>query len=210
MHEQLANVVYPVLRQGLRLQERLARGETLDLVQEQAKLRGLLNAETLGGDGGRSTDGEQFLGMRYALVCWLDEIFTLHSSWEAEWEEHSLEFSLYGARERAYRFWQQVRIAEARRQADALEVYFLCAMLGFRGELHNKPDELRARRDALASQIAQARAEWQRPPELPAPVNVPQLLGARRKQRMLLAAAASLLVLTPVIVFYLVQWLGGG
>jgi type VI secretion system protein ImpK len=207
MQEHLANIVYPVLRQGLRVRERLGQGESLDLVREQANFRGLLNVESLGAESGRSTDGEQFLGMRYALVCWLDEIFILNSPWGAEWNEHKLEFALYGTADRAYRFWQQAQLAEVRRRTDALEVYFLCVMLGFRGQLHADPAGLRARRDALASQIAQAREGWQRPPELPAPVHVPQLLGAGRKQRMLLVAAASLVVLTPVIAFLLVSLL---
>jgi type VI protein secretion system component VasF len=89
-------------------------------------------------------DGDnRFMGIRYALVCWLDELFIVDSPawgadlanlWSARWNAAPLETALYGgAPERAWRFWRQADRAEAIHN-DALEAYFLAAMLGFRGD----------------------------------------------------------------------------
>src|SRR5262249_52283168 len=144
MREDIANLVYPILTHGLRLKKRLADSDDApDFATAQNELQGLLQSPSqaqrwadFGGDKpsrdsirGRSSD--QFLGIRYALVCWLDEIFILDSSWKDQWSERSLEVDLYNSRERAWKFWEQADRASARPSTDALEVFFLCVMLGF-------------------------------------------------------------------------------
>src|SRR5207247_9804527 len=96
MQERLANLVHPVFNHGLRLKERLDRGETPDFEAEHSRLKGLLLTEVearrnvdFGGEAARdqsprdegglgdeaSTEaGDRFLGVRYALVCCLDEL----------------------------------------------------------------------------------------------------------------------------------------
>ncbi len=225
MRKEIADLVYPVITYALRLKERLNRGDTPALQQEQAKLKGLLKSESEArrwGDyigevsqslSGRSSRGgsEGFLGIRYGLVCWLDEIFILDSPWKAQWTENSLEVALYGSRNRADQFWEQARRAEARTNSDALEVFFLCVMLGFRGELRGQPEKLKAWREAAESQIAQHQArEWPGPPDMQPVIDVPPLHGARRLQTMVAALGAAILLLIPAVVFYLVMQLGGG
>ena len=73
----------------------------------------------------------RFLGVRYGLTCWLDELFILYSPWERLWNERKLEASLYGTNDRAWRFWEQARLAESRAGSSALEVFYLCVILGF-------------------------------------------------------------------------------
>ena len=87
MRDDIANLVYPVFRHGLRLKERLRRGERPNLQTEQAALKGLLGSATQshpwGSDGAPITQanasmapgrgGGPFLGIRYALTCWLDD-----------------------------------------------------------------------------------------------------------------------------------------
>src|SRR4051794_28497599 len=157
MRKEIADLVYPVINYALQLKRRVDRGEDVSLSHEQAQLKGLLKGEAAarrwpeyagdapaGGfdDSGRGST-EYFLGIRYALACWLDEIFILDSPWKAEWNERSLETALDGHRDRAWKFWAQTRKAEARPEKDALEVFFLCVMLGFRGGLRDGPDALR-------------------------------------------------------------------
>src|SRR5215471_18271230 len=102
MQEDVANLVYPILTHGLRLKERLDKGEELRLEAEQATLKGMLLTETESrrwGDFGGEGEGPSgmtlqsfniddpikdtpqgvgdFLGIRYALACWLDEMFVL-------------------------------------------------------------------------------------------------------------------------------------
>jgi type VI secretion system protein ImpK len=206
MREELANVVYPVIQQGLGLKDKLQRGESLDLKQQQANLRGLLQSEALNGDN--STAEDRFLGIRYALVSWLDEIFILYTPASADWwEAHGMEWEYFRTNDRAFKFWEQAARAEALGSADALEVFFLCVVLGFRGDYVGSPDRVKAWRDPALSQISRSRAEFPLPVALQPPTNVPPLEGARRLQGMLVAWAVSLLVLVPAIVFLLLYQL---
>ena len=162
MRDEIANMVYPVMSYALNLHERVKNGVALDFESQQATLKACLATRpqpsrspssaakaawigpcTLpGGSGhGSRTTTEQFLGIRYALACWLDELFIVDSPWDQQWNEKKLEVALYGSAERAWLFWEQARKAEGRPEGDALEVFFLCVVLGFRGELRGEPDE---------------------------------------------------------------------
>jgi type VI secretion system protein ImpK len=230
MRQEIANLVYPVITAAVRLKERLEHGEVADLDAEQAALKQLLLSDgearqwaDYGGDEGeaggssleirvedlgRRGDG-QFLGIRYAVVCWLDELFILDSPWKAEWNEHKLEAALYRTNDRAWRFWEQAQLAEARSLGDTLEVFFLCVMLGFRGEYREQRDKLRAW--ALA---AKGRAAKIHPQALPysldatPPTRVPPLHAQDRFQRMVLTAGAVFLGLVPVVAFLVVHRFG--
>jgi type VI secretion system protein ImpK len=224
MREEIANRVHPILAAGLRLHQRLARGEGPSFEAEQAALVGFLLGEgasrkTLAGAdfegdpaGEERTDPETgrlpepFLGARYALVCWLDEIFVLDSSWSERWNEHKLEVRLYATNDRSWRFWDQARLAASRPTADALEVFFLCVMLGFSGELAADPQRLSGWVAATREQLARARSrEWQPPPELEPVTRVPPLRGRQVLRRMLLFVSAVLLVMIPAVAFYLAR-----
>ncbi|HEX5273514.1 MAG TPA: DotU family type IV/VI secretion system protein, partial [Gemmataceae bacterium] len=156
MSDEIASLVRATLGRGLDLKERLARGEPLSLEEEQAALKRLLLGDVearhwpeYGGDRPPAEPGEArgrgpFLGTRYALACWLDEIFVLDSAWGTAWNETKLEVALYGSNDRAWRFWEQAALAEGRPSAGPTEVFFLCVLLGFRGELRDDPARLRA------------------------------------------------------------------
>src|SRR5262245_9548690 len=101
MREATARLVYPVFLQGLRLREQLDRGQRPDREHEQALLKGLLGADGdarwLAGDGEVVQALDRRLPVaayRYALVCWLDELFSIDSPWRAEWTERMLEVQL--------------------------------------------------------------------------------------------------------------------
>lgn len=230
MREEISNLVHPVFAYGLRLKERLERGETLDFSSEQATLKGLLLSETesrrlpeFGGEGAGhsnisrgSTSGsgrrgpDQFLGIRYALACWLDETFILGSPWEARWTERKIEEALYGSNDRAWAFWEQARMAEARPGSDSLEVFYLCVMLGFRGDMRSKPDQLKAWAENSGKRISREQGkEWPVPPELEPPINVPPLHGRDRLQKMVLAVAVFTFGLVPIIAFLLISQILG-
>lgn len=152
----LAAQVHEIVSRGLELHERLERGEGADFDAEHEQLRKLLwgegeaaaNAEYSGAIGiGASARGAggfdantAFLGARYALACWLDELFVLNTPWSADWstswKENMMEVEVVGtgAGEAAWRFWQQAKRASTRPGTDALEVFLWCVMLGFRGE----------------------------------------------------------------------------
>ena len=218
MQDTIANLVYPVIDYGLALQERLERGESPTIGIEQATLKGMLlseaearrgaafggDAETRGAGESRDRAGTAFLGIRYALTCWLDEMFILNSAFAGAWNERKLEVAFYGTNDRAWKFWDQARIAEGRGGTDALEVFFLCVMLGFRGEFREEPEQLHAWTAAARAQLARGHGrEWPYPPELDAPSDVPPLHGLARFRRMTTVAAVLILLLIPILYFVL-------
>jgi type VI secretion system protein ImpK len=212
MQEEIAELVHPVLSYGLLLQERLKRGERPDFDTEQAVLKGRLGSELearrvpeYGGDGaGADAHGgsERFLGIRYALTCWLDEIFILDSPWGTRWNERKLEAALYGSQDRAFRFWEQARLAEVRTTTDAVEVFYLCVALGFRGEMEGRPERLAAW--VLPTQARLAKSSPQElslPPQQEFRPNVPPRTGRDQLQVMVMVWGAAILVLVPLAVF---------
>jgi type VI secretion system protein ImpK len=219
MHETVANLVEPVLEYGLSLRDRVAAGAALSLDADQAALKQLLQSDAeacrwpdYGGDNdankvrSQETMSEGFLGIRYALTCWLDELFIRGSPWGNAWAHRNLETSLYGTRDRSWKFWQQAHLAEARQGTDALEAFYLCAMLGFRGEMEKAPEKLRTWIAATKGRLAQERPGAWRPPSGREPAtHVPPLRGREKLQRMLLICGMTLLVLVPMAVFFVAR-----
>jgi type VI secretion system protein ImpK len=214
MKAEIANIVDRVLLCGLDLKDRLEKGENRDLAVEQHQLRVLLKSAEearrwpeYGGDG--QADGMGFLGMRYALVCWLDEIFSRDSPWAKQWTEQVFEYEMYRTRERYEAFWEQARRAEARPDPDALEAYYLCAMLGFRGQKAGSPQELRAWADRMEPRLTRGYDKgYNLPPAKVPPCNVPPLTGRDRLRTIFLiglALTAVFLVLLPIVVLMLVK-----
>lgn len=225
MHRELADVVHSVIGYALELRDRIRQEEELDLLAEQATLREMLLTGTeisrvadYGPDAAtpsiamtstgsskkpatnNNTDG--FLGVRYALVCWLDELFVLSSPWSTAWNERKLEVSLYGSNDRAWRFWQQAELARQRTTTDALEAFYLCAMLGFWGELREHPERFQEWTLAARSRLACDPArKWRALPELQPPTYVPPRRGRHRLQRMVLVCGGTLLLLVPIVTF---------
>ncbi len=227
MHETTAELVHPVILHGLRLQERIEAGQTPEIDTEQATLKSLLLRDhPLASWGGRepdlpgSADAEPFarpqtgvaertVDVRYALVCWLDELFTRDTPWGTRWNEQKLEMELYGTNDRAWKFWEQARLAQARPGNDALEVFYLCVMLGFRGELRNKPDVLQNWTANACQRLGKVvDITWPYASEVERPIYVPPLHGRDRLRRMLMTGWVALLLLIPVMAFTVVHQLG--
>ena len=137
MTPHFGELIHPVLNYALDLKQRLRNGEKPDLIAEQRIL-----VERLRFDSAVRRmvdyvdDGGNFLGARYALTCWIDELFIVNSSWADEWKEKVLEMDLYGTRARVWKFWEPAEIALRQPRAplalvspglDAVETSFLCA-----------------------------------------------------------------------------------
>jgi type VI secretion system protein ImpK len=211
MQEAIAQLVFPVISHGLRLKERLAGGDVPDIDSERAELKRRLtnpDAYRLSDFAGEESKNltitrggsQPYLGIKYALVAWLDEIFSEDPYWGNQWVERALESELYGSRIRAELFWEQAARAESRPGGDALEVYFLCVMLGFRGVKADQPEDLQNWVTTTQARIARSQGgEWPAPSELDPPINVPPLRGRDQVQRMVLVAGMVLLVFTPIL-----------
>jgi type VI secretion system protein ImpK len=230
MQPALADVVHAVLLRGLDLKTRLENGHVPSLDVEQAVLKDLLLAESetgripeygfdrdrprgkLNDAAGRqsSTEKGDFLGVRYALVCWLDELFTRgDSDWAARWNEQKLEVELYGSNDRSWRFWQQAHLAQSRATDEALEVFYLCVMLGFRGDLRDQEEHLQQWAGSARQRLGQIdEIQWPYASQLNAPVSAQPLHGRRRLRRMVTIACLTLVAMVPTVAFVLVWKVG--
>ncbi len=218
MRDQIADLVYPVVSHGLRLKERINRGERPNIMTEQAALKGLLGSATQtapwGTDGAPvnmsmtgAGRGGSFLGIRYALTCWLDEIF-VDSPWQAEWNEQKLEQALYQSNLRYEKFWEQARFAEAMPGSDAHEAFLLCVLFGFRGKLGEDSRALNDWVETARMRIGKTQnAGAPTVPEGQMEPNVPVLPWVDRYQQMIKICSVGLLCLIPVFAFLLVMLL---
>lgn len=214
MRKEIADLVFPVFRKAIEIKEGLRTNERLwDFTDSQKKLLALLQtpvpdplrSDVLGDQ--RAIDASfgsariGFLGIRYALACWLDEIFISDSVWKEQWNANKVETNLFGMNDRAVEFWRQAQRAQSRPTQDVLEVYFLCVMLGFRGEMIERPAELLAWRDSVEQQITQAEGrEYTAPPGLTITPNVRPLSGAQAMQKWFMIATVIGLLLIPLVI----------
>jgi len=217
MRDDLAQHVYPVLQHGLRLKARLERGERPILAAEQAELKRLLGSPTqpapwgMGRDVAASiaiSEPTRFLGIRYALACWLDEIF-IDSPWSREWDERKVESALFETNIRYRNFWEQARLAETTPDStDAVEAFLMCVLLGFRGELAEKPDAFREWVSAAKSRAGKGYGkELPAVPEVTPSSNVPMLLGVEGYRKMARTLGLTLLAALPIVTFLVVLYL---
>lgn len=203
MNDAIVRRMHDILGAGLDLKERLDRGETPAFETESGRLKALVlgdaslaqdpayNGELAGLAFRPDADfdaGDRFLGARYALACWLDEVFILDAPtwWAERWEGNTFETALYGGtQQRAWRFWDQAQRADGPRgSVAALEAYLWCVMLGFRG---SPPEDLHpaAWVEASRKRVMSLRStEFPAPPERDLPTAVPPLRGRERFARM--------------------------
>jgi type VI secretion system protein ImpK len=214
MRTAVADYVFPILRKAIEIREGLkVNPDAWDFADSQKRLMALLqtaaaeglHSELMGEPrppevvAGGSRPG--FLGIRYALACWLDEVFISDSPWRDQWTDTKVETALFGTNERASEFWRQAQAAQNRPTRDALEVYYLCVILGFRGELFNKPAELATWRERVEAQITQGEGrEYTPPPGLAITPNVPALTGRPRMERWFVVATVAALAFIPLLI----------
>ena len=203
----MAKQFHEVVGYGLDLKERMEQGARPPLDYELDRLRGLLTGgselktdpEYSGDPGGGES---RFLGSRYALTCWLDVIFIADSPYADEWNERKLEVAIYGgSSDRAWRFWEQTQMAERRSGTDAIEVFYWCVMLGFRGELREQPDKLHNWTTGIRDRIRKShKVELSLPQDQGFTTYVPRLTGHDRFASTIKWAAALALVAVPLLI----------
>jgi len=168
MTDAFADVVAPVIQGVIDFQDGLLRGKHPTVEEQKRELIDLLNRSE---DKAARTSPElarDFELAKRALVYWIDEIL-ITSSWShsQEWTNHILEFSLYRESAAAVRFYEKAVEAEKRDSTDPLETFFLCVVLGFRGDLDSDEEEIRR----WASRVHERVTEGTKQPEqyLPEP-----------------------------------------
>ncbi|MCE9607505.1 MAG: DotU family type IV/VI secretion system protein [Planctomycetia bacterium] len=137
--------VDPVLLHMLGLLDRLAEGQSPNPLDERIRIRALLDqGEAIVGSG-REWDLS-----KYALVSWIDEML-VETNWASRewWSNNVLEMDLFRSRLCSEQFFINAKESSTLARRDALEVYYVCVVLGFRG-LYRDP--------ALAAMLTQQHA----------------------------------------------------
>ncbi len=200
MTESFAGLVGPIFQYVVDLREGFRRGE--EPSPETVK-RSLIKAFQRAQKGVAEAQAADFALAQYALVYWADEVL-IKSSWRFadSWKNSILELEYFGTRRAAVDFWERAKQAEEQaqvrgrmpRSADALETFFFCVALGFRGELFQDETELEVWSARVGPIIRDAT------PDPPPPATAPQAgrgLVELRGERMLVGA--SLLVATTFV-----------
>lgn len=214
MNKPMSELVYPVIRYALQLKERLDREdpESIDIEAEQRELLGRIHNDAAARRAPDYLgDGQMFLGVRYALACWLDELFIVHSSWSNLWNERKLEVHLYDTLERAGKFWDQADLVLGRPGTpkmafrpgpDAIEAFFLFIVLGFRGKFLNNPAKIREYVEDMRLVVAKTDA-WEPPRDIAVKTNIEPLEGRELLQRTVwVYGGIAVMVLIALLILY--------
>jgi type VI protein secretion system component VasF len=211
MNKQFSAIVYTVISRAIDLKDRLDQGEHLDIAAEHHQLAGMIRGE---GEGRRLRDyiGDGvFLGARYALACWVDELFIIHCQppWADQWKDKTIEDDVFHTMLAATKFWEQADIVLQRPGAprssappgsDAVETFFLCVALGFRGTHFDDPTKVSEYAAEMRAHLAHA-PQWQPPRDLGVKTNVDPLLGRATLRRVVgIYGGVALAVLLGVMV----------
>ena len=88
--------------------------------------------------------GDEWNLAKYALVSWIDEML-VDTPWNGRdwWSNNVLEVEFFGTRLCHNQFYIRAQAASTSSQRDALEVFYNCVVLGFRG-IYGDPDMVAA------------------------------------------------------------------
>ncbi len=129
MTPEFAEAVDPIFSRVLGLLERIDRDENLFPEGEREAIRSYLEL------------AERRLGQRrdwtlakYALVSWIDEVL-IEAPWKHRgwFKENTLEWEEFRSSECMEQFFIRAKEARTLSPRDALEVFYVCVVLGFRG-----------------------------------------------------------------------------
>ena len=129
MTPKLAAAVDPIFLHVLDLQDRIAREEPTDPQEERHRIKALIDqAEAIMGTG------PEWDQTKYAIVSWIDEVL-VDTPWNGQewWSNNVLEVELFNTRLCHEQFYTRAQEASTFQTRDALEVFYVCVVLGFRG-----------------------------------------------------------------------------
>jgi type VI secretion system protein ImpK len=135
MSPQFSAAVDPIFLKVIALMDRIDKKEVSSPEFERQALESQLRESE-----GQLSDSQAWNLAKYALASWIDDML-ISSSWHGRdwWESNSLEFALFKTRDRATKFFIKAKEATELPRRDALEVFYLCVILGFRG-LYKLPE----------------------------------------------------------------------
>lgn len=137
MEPRFSDATDPVIVATLELIERTAVGETASPSEERTRLKTWIeDAEA------RIGRTEEWDLARYALVCWIDAAL-VKAQWVGSefWNNNPLEVEYYHIRKAFTEFFKRAEEARATRKKNALEIFYLCVVFGYRGMYDPPPEE---------------------------------------------------------------------
>jgi type VI secretion system protein ImpK len=207
MTPQFARAVDPVFLYVLDLLERIREGRAVAAVEERPQIARRI--DQAGAMLGATTEWEL---AKYAIASWIDEVL-VEAPWDGRdwWSNNVLEVELFNSRLCNEQFYLRAREASGLPRRDALEVFYDCVVLGFRGlyrdpqlaavltPAHGLPADLEtwARQAALGIHLGQGRPPLARPTR--------EIAGApplRSKTRVVWTWLAVVLLATSTVIAY--------
>ena len=150
MTPNLARAVDPIFIHVLDLLEKIKTDERPSPEEERLRIRALLDqAEAIIGGGA------EWELSKYAITSWIDEML-VDTPWSGQewWANNVLEVELFNTRLCSEQFFLKSQEAAQLSNRDALEVFYICVVLGFRGLYHDPTiAEMLARPHGLPSDI---------------------------------------------------------
>lgn len=134
MSPKFAQAVDPVFLHVLDLYERISQGEPTSARDEHVRINALLDqAKAILGSS------PEWDLAKYAIVSWIDELL-VDTPWDGRdwWSNNVLEVQHFNSRLCFERFFVRGQEASTMDRRDALEVFYICVVLGFRG-LYREP-----------------------------------------------------------------------
>jgi type VI secretion system protein ImpK len=173
MTPQFAQAVDPIFQTMLDLLEQIGQGASVSPQNERYRISATIDrAEAI------LRGGLEWELAKYALVSWIDEMLC-ETPWSGRdwWSNNVLEVQYFNTRLCNERFYTKAQEASAQPRRDALEVFYNCVILGFRGlyrdanlanELtsnHGLPPDLASwtKQTALAIRLGEGRTPLPRP-----------------------------------------------
>lgn len=211
MTPQFARAVDPVFLYVLDLLERIggegAVSKTVSAAEERSQI--VRRIDQAGAMLGATAEWEL---ARYAITSWIDEVL-VEAPWDGRdwWSNNVLEVELFNSRLCNEQFYLRAQQASGLPRRDALEVFYDCVVLGFRGlyrdpelaavltRAHGLPADLEAwaRQTALGIHLGQGRPPLARPTR--------EIAGApplRSKARVVWTWLAVVILATSTVIAY--------
>lgn len=170
MTPRFADAVDPVLIHVFALLERIDGGGEISPAEEKRTLEGLLQRadERLG------VQTENWNLAKYAIVSWVDEMLVDAHIWTGQdwWRDNVLEWSTFSSRRCNDLYYVNANTALNSDSDDALQMIYICVMLGFRGlyrdarlnrmliDKHGLPNDLSAWAVEYGNAVGLARQRW--------------------------------------------------
>jgi type VI secretion system protein ImpK len=135
MSPPFASIVDPIFLKVIALMDRVDRDDVSSPEWERQSLETAIRESD-----SQASDAASWQLAKYALASWIDDLM-ISANWKGRdwWESNSLEFALFKSRDRATKFFVRAKEAAEMPRRDALETFYLCAILGFRG-LYKLPE----------------------------------------------------------------------